>query len=337
MSADPANHPSIDQPINQPISSETTISHRSITATTNQTDTPTTVHVLYGLAGKHDGFFAEFHISFKSVLLNAPVHAPLVIHIMATQQACDRIQPFLQQFKTWRTRPAISIRLHNVQPHVATWRAFLLQNVFPDVPKQVVLGHTMGSYFRLFCHEVLQAPSVLYLDTDVVVTAPLDRLWQYISTTDQHVFAWGPEIQCSGFLILTPSRLSDFWQSILAQRPLARWSDRLDNVPNDQLLLRLYQHQHPTMVGALPLAYDVSLAKLWNAPLQQSRPDGVAMLHFNGGGKSKENVFASDHAYLKQQHTWGMANYYIHLSWNWTQFIVESSCVDSLCSTLSVF
>ena len=81
----------------------------------------------------------------------------------------------------------------------------------------------------------------------------------------------------------------------------------------------------PELVGTLPPAWDVSVAALWRGDLRDRRP-AVGMLHFNGGGASKESAFLA-HGYIvgaRWNRTWGVATYYERLSWSWAQFIAQS-------------
>lgn len=69
--------------------------------------------------------------------------------------------------------------------------------------------------------------------------------------------------------------------------------------------------------------------------LLRDRPHGVGMLHFNGGGRSKESVFV-DHTFLvlepndtefyknDLESTWKLAHFYDRLDWKWARFMVES-------------
>jgi hypothetical protein len=72
----------------------------------------------------------------------------------------------------------------------------------------------------------------------------------------------------------------------------------------------------------------VTDGKLYNGFLTGKRPDGVGMMHFNGGGSSKNNAFENNSSsYLndpKHHAGWGNANYYIRLPWPYAKFITES-------------
>jgi hypothetical protein len=104
---------------------------------------------------------------------------------------------------------------------------------------------------------------------------------------------------------------------------------------NDQLIFRALNRSHPEIVSMLPKEWDVPLANgfLWKGVLEDRRPDGVGHMHFNGGGASKENVFLTPaKLFTAERHRsgWGLASYYIRMSWPYAKFIVESSNGESV-------
>jgi hypothetical protein len=96
----------------------------------------------------------------------------------------------------------------------------------------------------------------------------------------------------------------------------------------DQLILKAINATHPELVGLFPKEWDVTLAhgKLYNGLLINNRPDGVGMMHFNGGSGSKESAFENTNQLKDPKHYtgWGNANYYVRLTWPYAKFIMET-------------
>jgi len=155
------------------------------------------VHVLFGLSGNHDGFFAEFEVALRSVMLNAPHHSPLEIHIMADEEAHMKLNQdtlprvFLQESQTLSdnatqevttanvsmiidgnttstatqtTTRTITTTSHNWHTNV-TIITYNCQSYMPQwketisltTGKDLATYHTIGTYFRHFAHDVLPA------------------------------------------------------------------------------------------------------------------------------------------------------------------------------------
>jgi hypothetical protein len=212
------------------------------------------VHVLYGLSGNAPGLLREFEVSLKSVLLNAPIHSNLTIHITADQNAYDVIYTVFKNafyfanisyddiiyndsynetandfennttteetssyyymanssesvtnetnetniltLSSWRTLNSIAIRTYNVESYIDQWYEYIEIQANHSAQHSTEI-HTIGTYFRLFAHDILDpytVPYVIYIDTYVVVMAKLDHLWQYTyqqPTNDEIMFQWG--------------------------------------------------------------------------------------------------------------------------------------------------
>jgi hypothetical protein len=118
-----------------------------------------TVHVLYGLSGDHSGFFSEFEISLKSVLMNSPLDSNLKVHIMADQKAYTALADGFDriQIATWKTRNQVTVETYNVQTNVKKWQ----QAVREHLP---TLGrHTVGAFFFDFLRKRLStAQSIMF-------------------------------------------------------------------------------------------------------------------------------------------------------------------------------
>jgi len=325
------------------------------------------MHVLFGAEGNHSGFMSELETAVKSVLLNAPLDTSLDLHFMVDTVAQNAIEErFLHQLNiaSWSTRQPLRLHTYNVEPFLPRWIDQIKQTYRHYPPEMERFRHTAGAYFRLFANELLPShvQHVLYMDSDVVIMAGLDRLWsQVTSQVDKgYYFQWGQE-KCSGFNVIDIQKLPDFWKRIqkydlLTLRPGSDFADPKGNFTKtlrnaqkilhqrglgDQILIRSMQVTEPHLIGSLPASWDVSAengawTKRNGTGLDQDRPDGVGMLHFNGGGSSQDS-YARAHPYvnpdehdqnLKFDSTWGLVRYYNNLPWNWAKFIVESRSSD---------
>ena len=168
------------------------------------------VHVLYGLSGNNRNFLAEFEVSLKSVLLNAPLQLDLEIHVLCDDAAYKSIPNIFRKAKLsqseWATR--ISIHTYNVSPYVSNWKKRIAK-VYQKKIGQVT-RHTIGAYFRLFANDVLPeyVHHVVYLDTDVVIMSNLGDLWGRFDRNA--TFVWGKD-HCSGFVVFNVPKLPHFW------------------------------------------------------------------------------------------------------------------------------
>jgi hypothetical protein len=325
------------------------------------------VHIMYGLSGNEKGFIHEFEVSLKSLLLNAPYHSNLTIHVLADDDAynsLDNIFYNITNLTSWRSNQVITIITYNVEPYLNEWSMFIEEKTVHPIYNQT-WDHTIGTYFRLLAHTILplnEIKYVLYMDTDIVLMANADNIWQY--TTYQHqqhvwksdillsddgnsthtttnmtyktfnstnnndpFFIWG-EDECAGFVLINLHELQTLWE-LISQMDLDALSWEVWDWINDQFILRMISKHYPQRVAILPIEWDVSIAgksNLWQGNLQHRRPTGVGMLHFNGGGASKTSAYyKSDFVRdSKFQYTWGNANYYVNLPWIWAKFIVES-------------
>lgn len=381
------------------------------------------VHVLYGLSGNEPGVLHEFEVSLKSVLLNAPIHSDLTIHIMADYDSYNNIHLVFQNafyftnisydedsityseytttndnntdtigdnddvtnnnvttndqvgddttnttqyeptiLSSWRTLNQITIQTYNVESYLDQWYGYIETQMNHSVYDSIKI-HTIGTFFRLFAHDILDSkivPYVIYLDTDVVIMAKLDHIWQYTInnnnnriTTDVNIennnnmnnnninnninpndiiFQWGVD-ECAGFMLLNIERLNLLWE-LVSTINLHNISLLLHQNYNDQLVFRSIQYTYPNLVSTISNQWDVSIAslsKLWrpNINLITSRPNGIGILHFNGGGPDKTSAFLTSDFITKDKfkYTWGHANYYVTLPWQWTKFILKSSCI----------
>lgn len=289
-------------------------------------------HVLLGLSGNSTGFIQEFEVSLKSILMNAPIWNPLSIHIMADEAAFHAVSDVLHEranITQWSTHLPMTITVYNVQQHEAEWISLIQERMSTAAKftKHSLYRHTVGAYYRLFAHKVLDPSiaSVVYVDTDTVVLAAMDHLWEASATSSSTIlFYWG-EARCSAFMLLKPSKLEEVW-SVFQTVPEAKIKKLMSNRPvaSDQLVFKSINWTYPELVGVLPPAWD-NHANEWMKDLSQlftERPDGVGMLHYNGGGTSKE-AFFHEHNAMKNKF-WALSRYYVDMPWSWARFTVES-------------
>jgi hypothetical protein len=321
--------------------------HRNDTSTISRTATTTTttsedyhkakdhVHVMFGLSGNASSFLEEFTMSLKSVLLNAPIFSNLTIHILADHDAYAVLYDLLSTATTitsWITYHQITIHIYNIEARIWQWKRWI-EKVMKFPIDQSIAVHTIGAFFRLFAHRIVVQTNpnihhLLYMDTDVMIMANLEKIWQYTrqDMIKDKLFLWGYD-QCSGFVMLNVPRMETIWE-LASTIDLKNISTQIRQNPDDQLIFRSINVTFPNEVGIMDDPWDVTIAsigKLWSYNITERRGKGVGMLHFNGGRESKENAFKSD--FIRDENfkqNWATADYYVRLPWNWVKFIVES-------------
>jgi hypothetical protein len=169
------------------------------------------IHVMFSLSGSNEGFLAEFEVSLKSVLLNAPLDADLNLHVLADSKALGVLPDIWNRTgiydSVWRSK--ITLTTYNVDPFVKKWSR-KIEQVY-NKPIKNIVRHTIASYFRLFVNDVLpdSVSHVLYMDTDVIIMANLANLWSHIDRSDV-IYQWGRD-HCAGFVILNVKRVPLIW------------------------------------------------------------------------------------------------------------------------------
>lgn len=295
-------------------------------------------HLLFALSGNHSEFIGEFEVALKSVLLNAPRHNPLKIHIMADQDAYDALEDVFYNkinVSSWNPLPTpIQIHTYNVQPYQKNWTSLIEKRmaVAANMTIHSLYRHTIGAYFRLFTSKILpkDVDNLVYLDTDVVVMAPLDDIWErQISPNradDKEIlFYWG-NWNVSGFIVLRPKYEKRLWD-LYSQANVSSYQYILGPRPvvDDQHLFQVIQYQFPQHVGTLDPEWDVSAAdgpwKFNPKKLLQARPNGAGILHFNGGGESPDAFYNRNRPkHYREDQIWNLAKYYVDLPWSWVKF-----------------
>lgn len=295
------------------------------------------VHVAFGLSGNHSGFLAEFEVALKSVLLNAPLERSLRIHILADEEAFISLKEIFNhtELSTWQTRSPTEIHAYDVTSDHPQMENEIMDTYTPSYPHytmaQGTKRHTMGAFYRLFVDRYVSttAKHVLYMDTDVVIMANLEELWQLVERQPNAVIHWGKSI-CSGFVVMNVPRMKEIL--LLAKRSNFTNADGSKlNINADQTIYQAFNISYPNEVHVLPDGWDMTVSEIWqpkNRPYDKKFPN-VGMLHFNGGGSSKEAYFGgkngTEHSFMSDfKDTWGNGKYYATLPWEWARYQAKS-------------
>ena len=300
----------------------------------NKVDDPnqTPVQVAFGLSGNHPGFLSEFEVALKSVLLSAPLERKLYVHILADQEAFVSLKGIFNrtELSTWQTRNPTEIHAYDVTPDYPQMKHEIEDVHKPHFPNYSLdLRHTMGAFYRLFVDRYVSktaAKHILYMDTDVVVMANLDALWKLVEHQERNVlFHWG-KTMCSGFVVMNLHRMKEILT--LAKRSNFTIADgsKLD-LNSDQTIYQTVNISYPNEVNILPPGWDMTVTNIWqsnNHPYDKNFPN-VGMLHFNGGGSTKEAYFGgengTEHGFITAfKDTWGNGKFYATLPWEWARY-----------------
>ena len=287
-----------------------------------------TRHVLFCLRGGLHGFIQEFDVSLKSVLLNAPIDHDLQVHIMADKAAVQAIQARIDDLRDSRWRNSVSLLIYDVTTYEQEWQSILRKKLRGLETDPRI---TLGGYYRLFAHLVLPSvTSVLYLDTDVVVLANLNQLWEHANDLTLYQFS-ASDTPNNGFMLMNIDKFGRFW-------------DLVDGLPEInsgcQALMILFRSHYASLVGSLPVEWDTHLVRAWRKkPHMLVNQPAAGMLHFNGIRDNNESYFEkgleqycersrfcsqSVQARSKFDQSWGIADYYVKLPWAWVKFFGQS-------------
>ena len=293
------------------------------------------VQVAFGLFSNHSGFLAEFEVALKSVLLNAPLERKLSIHILADQAAFASLRGILNrtELSAWWTRNPTEIHAYDVTPDHDQMEREIIDVYKPHYPDYSMdYYHTMGTYYRLFVDRYVSKTAgkhILYMDTDVVIMANLEALWELVEHQQLALFHWG-RTRCAGFVVMNLQRVKEILT--LAKRSSFTQADgsKLE-LNGDQTIYRAVNISYPNEVHVLPSGWDMSVTEIWqsnNHPYDKKFPN-VGMLHFNGGGSSQEAYFGgengTEHNFMTDfKDTWGNGKFYATLPWEWARYQTRS-------------
>jgi lipopolysaccharide biosynthesis glycosyltransferase len=283
------------------------------------------IHVLLALCGNHTGFFEEVKVALKSILLNAPHNQNMHIHIMADQDAYDYLPTVwndtkLDDIEWWQN---ITIIPYNVQQQLPHWAKILSNGTGLPADGR----HTFGSYFRLFAHKVLPktVEYALYMDTDVVVQANLNHLFENLpddsgSMKETPIFVMAAE--CAGVMLVNVHKLDKFWEHVNSMK----WEGNMLQDLDQSMVIEVGK-EYPGSVELLSAPWDLTVTMHWREHKKENiikfRPE-AGIVHFNGGGSSKDPYFKSD---FVKDHRDGFglpATYFSDLPWTWARFMGKS-------------
>jgi len=288
------------------------------------------IHVLFGLSGKHTGFLSEFEVALKSVLLNAPMDRNLHVHILADQDAYNSLNEIFDQTEllSWVTRNPVTIHVYDVTPEIPSLQR-QIETIFRKAGNKTGFNyrtatnvHTIGTFFRLIAHHFISQTieNILYIDTDVVIMANLEKLWQEVESVPNALFHWGAAM-CAGFVVMDVARIEDIW-SLAQKTPMQKISREHKQLINDQLVYIAVNVTYPKEVHLLSDSWDMTVSNKYNKKYQpwDTKFPNVGMLHLNGGRGNKSAYFEDNNFLTWYGNTWGNAKYYATLPWPWARY-----------------
>ncbi|KAL3798130.1 hypothetical protein ACHAW5_001182 [Stephanodiscus triporus] len=282
----------------------------------------------FGLSGNHPGFLSEFEVALKSVLIHAPLERDMHVHIIADREAYQSLAEIFNRtnLSTWITRNSIEIHAYDITPRLPELEKLILDTfIMGGFDPSINIGdltnvHTMGAFFRLFAHRIISTTvkHIVYMDTDVVIMANLDAIWQQIETNTNSLFHWGLG-HCSGFVIFNVQRMSEIWR-LAGASPMENISATFNQDANDQLVLLSVNLTYPNEVAIFEDGWDMTVTEKWlyNDDLVERFPD-VGMLHLNGA--ANDDAYWKNHSFISWfPDSWGNGNYSAILPWPWARY-----------------
>jgi hypothetical protein len=281
------------------------------------------IQVMYGIAGDGDDTLHEFEVSLKSLLMSSPTDSDLTIHLLTDKAAHNAIGDIFQRTKiaSWSMRNQVTIETYNLESRVAEFTDFIVSRTRTDMNYSIA-KHSIANYFGLLAYKVIKPSTgfILNLDTDVIIMADLEALWKHVDESCQ--FQWASN---GGFVLFNLDREDEIWQHIGAFKKVT--SSKANGHIGDQRLMDMVNISFPEKVATLPEEWYVTLSRLKKkGRLQKLRRDGVGMMHLNGNQAVTESSFIAT-PQLRQKSEkdgWGLAKYYIDISWSWAKFLAES-------------
>ena len=185
-----------------------------------------------------------------------------------------------------------------------------------------IAKHSIANYFGLLAYQVIKPSTgfILNLDTDVIIMADLEALWKHVD--ESCLFQWSTN---GGFVLFNLDREEEIWKHISEFDQVT--SSKKNGHIGDQRLMDMVNISFPEEVAMLPDEWYVTLSRLKKlGPLRKMRRKGVGMMHLNGNQAVKESSFVSTQQLRQKSEKdgWGLANYFIHISWTWAKFLAES-------------
>jgi hypothetical protein len=281
------------------------------------------IHIVLALSGNNPGFFGEFKVALKSILLSAPHNRDTHVHIISDQKAYDYLPTVWEDTKVdgmewWRN---VTIFPYNVESQLPQWAKVLKNRTNMDLH---------GTYYRLFANKVLptNVEFALYLDVDVIVLANLNHLFQDLphdleSLEDKPLMIMaGAEDGggCAGVMLVNIAKLDKFWEHVNSmnwtEKQLAFW---------DQSMVIEVGKQYPGSVQYLAFPWDLTASEHWREVeiIDKVRPE-AGIFHYNNGNVGDNPFYSSDFV-NESQHGMGLpATYFRDLPWTWVRFMGKS-------------
>ena len=312
------------------------------------------LHILVSVSGNSDdavtATMKQFDVLLKSLLLNAPLHADMHIHIIGDSTTMEELRKYQDDrwLTQWPTIQAISINLYSADPFKKKWTGMVQQYTrnaleITDIKESSVFRNSIGAYYRLFADEILDAetiPSVLYMDTDLAITANLDSILPVLDEYSNHIWSWG-KTKCSGFMHFHVAEIPLIWE-LYAKAPDKDIQD-VAQPPyvkmGDQHILRVAEKAVPDRVGALPPEWDGNIMDSPRHHETKARVfegDHMYMMHMNGygGGTYWESHKALRYKNAKSYNeSWRLILYYVHLPWKFALGLAKAQCTLGKCHT----
>lgn len=175
------------------------------------------------------------------------------------------------------------------------------------------------------------------MDTDVVVISNLNGLiFSVKENTNKIFFSWREN---SGFLVMNCFKFEIFFPFLesvnLTKIRVNHIGKRV--IWSDQSMLGIFQENYPDLVGHLPMKWFNHIGHGYRStPQLLANKANVGFLHFTGSGTGES--YFSDQGLIKFcergrqcnplieshvtdfQKSWGLADYYIRIPWEWVIF-----------------
>lgn len=297
-----------------------------------------TFHIIQCLAGDAKGFLDEWEVNLKSILLNAPLDYNLNIHIICDEKACSAVENRLiaASLNSTKWRNEIVINVRNVEKEMKE-KEKAIQDILGKAGTTFDKRIGIGGYFRLFAPDFIFQYSneiglstALYVDTDVVILSNLNGLIHSVKENTNKTFTWREN---SGFLVMNCFKFQNFFPLLNSVNFTKANGKRM----SDQTMLAIFQENYPDLVGHLPMEWHNHIGHGYRAkPQKLVQKANVGYLHFTGIDTGES--YFSDQGLIKfcerggrcqpsiQSHvtdfekTWGLADYYIRITWEWVIF-----------------
>ncbi|GFH56628.1 hypothetical protein CTEN210_13104 [Chaetoceros tenuissimus] len=305
-----------------------------------------TFHVVQCLGGDAKGFLDEWEVNLKSILLNAPLDYNLNIHIICDEKACSAVENRLiaASLNSTKWRNEIVIHVKNVEKKIQE-KEKIIQDVLVKAGATFDERIGIGGYLRLFAPDFIfqytndiGLSTALYMDTDVVLLSNLNGLIHSVKENTNHTFfSWREN---SGFLVMNCFKFQNFFP-LLNSVNFTKTNTKM----SDQTMLAIFQENYPHLVGQLPMEWHNHIGHGYRAkPQKLIQKPNVGYLHFTGidtgesyfsnqglikfcerGGRCQPSIQSHVTDFQK---SWGLADYYIRITWEWVIFQGGTSRID---------